>query len=75
MNVKENMRSFAHKVGDIFDANFYNIIVSGAKLFMDIAILPGSFAVLLYGFSIIDKNKAKAIASWDFKNTYDPREF
>ena len=70
MNVKENMCSFARKVGSIFDAQLYDIVVSGAKLFMDIAILPGSFAVLLYGFNIISEGNAKKIAKWDFKDTW-----
>lgn len=70
MAMKENMRSFTHKVGSIFDAQLYNIVVSGAKFFMDIAILPGSFAVLLYGFNMISEDNAKKIAKWDFKDTW-----
>ena len=70
MAMKENTRSFTHKVGSIFDAQLYNIVVSGAKFFMDIAILPGSFAVLLYGFNMISEDNAKEIAKWDFKDTW-----
>ena len=71
MNVKEGMRSFAHKVGSIFDVQLYNIVISGAKLFMDIAILPGSVAGILFALDKITEEQGKHITAWNFDKAYN----